>query len=188
MSVKVAGIDQSRKGFGWALGSDDSGAIPSWGVDDLSEAGSNEGLMYFLAAKRVRELIDRGAQKIFIETPIMMRHDNINQSMIKFGLQAAMMQACYECKVPYAWVDVNKWRERFLGFYKPPPGIVGQKARRSWFKETAKQQCFARGWLVQDDNAAEALGILDFGLASVSQAYKRRVGPIIRRAELRRMV
>ena len=186
--VTVAGIDQSKFGFGWALGSDDPGAIPKWGTDDLSQAGKNEGLMFHLATKRVNWLIDHGAQKVFFEKPIPMRHDNIDDSMIKFGILAVMMQACYERKTPYAWVDQRHWRDRFLGISKPPPGISDSKARRKWYKEAAMQQCLARNWLVEDDNAAEALGILDFGLAASSAPYKRRVGPIIRRAELKRML
>lgn len=186
--VKVAGIDQSKFGFGWALGSDHPDTTPQWGCDDLSQAGTNEGLMYHLAAKRVRWLIEHGAQKVFFEKPIKMRHDNIHDDLCKFGLVATILHVCYEHKVSAAWVDQKQWRPRFLGISKPPPGLTEQAVRRKWYKEAAMQQCLARNWLVDNDNAAEALGILDFGLASVSGPYKRRVGPIVRRADLKRML
>jgi len=144
--------------------------------------------MYHLAAKRVRQLIKDGAQKVFFEKPIKLRTDKLEGDLITVGIPAIILHVCYEHKVPCAWVPVDEWRSRFLGFHKPPPGIVEAKARRAWYKETAIQQCLARGWLVQDDNSAEALGILDFGLSCVSNSYRRRVGPVIRRAQLRRLL
>lgn len=184
----VGGIDQSKTGFGWAVGSDEIDSVPKWGVINLGQAGSNEGLMYELCAQRVRAMRDMGVQKIFFEKPIKFPHDKIAGDMIKFGVPAIILHTCYLLKIPCAWVEVDDWRDRFHGTNKAPPGLTQQDARRQWWKETAISTCLQRGWIVDDDNAAEALGIMDYGLCTLSRKYQSRTDPVFRRLQVKKRV
>jgi hypothetical protein len=98
-------------------------------------------------------------------------------------LPAIIMHICYEAKIPYAWVAIDDWRERFLGTKRAPPGLVQREARTKWFKDSALSTCLQHGWLVEDHNAAEALGIMYYGLCCASPAFLRRSGPEYRRKQ-----
>ncbi len=186
--IKVGGIDQSKNGFGWAVGTDEIDDVPRWGVVNLSQAGSNEGLMYELAAKQVRAMHAMGAQKIFFEKPIKMRTDSLAGDLITVGIPAVILHTCYLLKIECAWVASDTWRERFIGTKRTPPGLTESRARRQWWKDTAISTCLQRNWLVDDDNAAEALGIMDFGLCTMSRKYQSRTDPIFRRQQGKKRV
>jgi hypothetical protein len=181
--VKVAGIDQSRDGFGWAIGTDELDDKPKWGVEKLGMSSSNEGMIYATAAKRVRTLIEWGAEKVFFEEPIHLPTDKLQLLYLTIGVPAIIMLTCQEAGVPCACVPIDEWRNRFLGTKRAPPGLNQRAARTSWFKDKAISTCLQRGWLVEDHNAAEALGIMDYGLCCVSRKYLTRTGPIHRRAQ-----
>jgi hypothetical protein len=185
-SIRVAGIDQSRNGFGWAVGSDDPAVKPVWGTVSYAAAGRNEGLMFHLVRKTMNEIIDRGVDKVFFEQPLKLPHDRLEGDLITIGIPAIIMLTCYERDIPYAWCKVDDWRSYFLGTKKAPPGLTNGDARRKWFKETAMSECLQRGWLVEDHNAAEALGIMTFGLAALSRRFRSREAFQTRKAEGRR--
>ncbi len=91
--------------------------------------------------------------------------------------------AAHRCGVPVQQVTPNSWRSRFLGVTKPV-GVTG-KAVRPELKRMALKACALRNWYVDDDNVAEALGILDFGLSTLSRQHAGKTDVLFRRAELK---
>lgn len=53
-------------------------------------------------------------------------------------------------------VDMQAWRKHFIG---------RGTGRRDELKRAAIEACRMRGWAPEDDNQADAAGVLDFGLA-----------------------
>lgn len=100
------------------------------------------------------------------------------QSMV-VGLIAATARR-FNCE--YRQVLIADWRKRFLGTTKALPGLKGDKARK-WFKDQAIVACARRGWDITQEDAAEACGILDFGLATISRDYASRGDRLFWRAE-----
>ena len=85
--------------------------------------------------------------------------------------------------IPCAPVAISSWRSRFLGTTKATPGLKGVYKDED-LKAKAIRACALRGWYVSDHNAAEACGVLDYGLASISRRHAGVGDPIFRRAEL----
>ena len=91
-----------------------------------------------------------------------------------------------------AQCPVNVWRARFLGEsdkkqVAEKKGPENRTLRRELNKEAAKRACHARGWLVEDDNEAEACGILVARLCELwpGGVVAQRNAPHARRLELR---
>ena len=69
-----------------------------------------------------------------------------------------------------------------VSFYKDfrtvaPKGPIVQVCRA--------EACQARGWMVENDNVADALGIMNFGCCIIDPNYAVRQGPLFRRAEMK---
>ena len=82
-------------------------------------------------------------------------------------------------------VAIQSWRSHFLGVAQAPKGMAKGDVRTNWLKDAAIKKCMERGWLVQYHDEAEALGIMDFALACLDAGYDQKIGPYVRRAELK---
>jgi hypothetical protein len=69
-------------------------------------------------------------------------------------------------------VDIGTWRKHMLGrgSFKQQPGGPTARAQA---KQRSMDACNARGWYPSDDNAADALGVLDYylSLAPIAKLY-----------------
>lgn len=176
-------LDQSPTATGWAIGVP-LDQRPAFGVFRMETWGAAEGarLLQFH-----RWLLDKcqsnGVHRIFYEEPVLPRHGNLDAIEKQLFLVGHINFVAALLKLPVAQVPIQSWRSRFLGTSKPPPGLTGDAGRKE-LKRMAIKSCAMRGWLVEDDNAAEALGILDYALSTVSHKHAGARDPIFRRAEL----
>lgn len=186
--IVVLALDQSPTNTGWALGKPME-VKPAYGLFALPTWGDNEGQRLCDFEDWLRTKIkSAGVTHLFYESPVDVRFKSFDIT-IKQGAQIGKIWAtAWRCgQVPVAQVAVDSWRSRFLGTTKAPPGLKGDNARQA-LKQMALKACAMRDWLVDDDNVAEALGILDFGLSTLSQRHAGHRDPIFRRAELQQDV
>lgn len=68
-------------------------------------------------------------------------------------------------------VDIGTWRKHFVG--RGSFKAAGKLTARAQAKQRSLDQCNAYGWYPSDDNAADALGVLDYylSLPSIAKIY-----------------
>lgn len=186
--IVVLALDQSPTATGWAVGrplevkpSYGLFALPPWGDDEGHRICSFEDWL-------TTKIKSAGVTHLFYEAPVDISFKRFDIT-IKQGAQIGYIWGtAYRCgKIPVAEIPVDSWRSRFLGTTKAPPGLKGDNARQA-LKQMALKACAMRDWLVDDDNIAEALGLLDFALSTLSQRHAGHRDPIFRRAELQQDV
>lgn len=57
-------------------------------------------------------------------------------------------------------VTTTSWRKAFIGVTKAPKEITDSKQRREWIKAKVLEECARRGLKPQNDNEADALGLM----------------------------
>lgn len=184
--MRVLSLDQAPVNTGWAVGSPDMKAptaglfrMRSWGDDE--DGRCHEYIVWLEGMCERYQPTHIFREQLFPITDERQFMTVAAQHMI-VGLIAATAKR-FHCE--YRQVLVADWRKRFLGTSKALPGLKGDKARR-WFKEQAVVACARRGWDITQEDAAEACGILDYGLASIDRDYAGRTDVIFRRAEHQR--
>ena len=93
---------------------------------------------------------------VFYEAPIMTRVDNTQRLRLLLGLANMVDWWCYRLKIPCRQATMQDWRKHFLGF---------STGGRDVLKQAAVDACNQRGWAPKTKDEAEALGVLDYGLA-----------------------
>lgn len=186
MTLALA-LDESPNATGWAVGSTE-GERPTWGVfrqlpwrDDEPER---------LAQFRdwlVETARYHGVTHLFYESPIDPRglsfiksFDTTAKQSMQIGI---ILMVAHDLKLTVAQVPIDSWRSRFMGATKVP-GLKGDHARKE-LKLMALKACALRGWYVEENDAADALGVLDYGLATLSRKYAGSADVIFRRRELK---
>lgn len=181
--ITALALDQSPQRTGWAVGQPNN-TRPKWGVLKQKTWGDAEGerLVEFhhWLAGTIRE---NEVTHVFYEAPFLPGHGNFHSIEPQFFLIGHINFVAAQHGIPVAQVAMQSWRSRFLGTTKAPPGLKGDAARKE-LKQMALKACAIRGWLVEDDNSAEALGILDFGLSTLDRKHAGKSDILFRRAEL----
>lgn len=97
---------------------------------------------------------------------------------------------CAQRGLRVAHCPIGTWRKQFLGAadraaVRDLKGKEFRAERRDMNKGAAMKACALRGWMVADDNEAEACGILNARLSQLDRLYAQRSLPHARRVELR---
>ena len=95
------------------------------------------------------------------------------------GLFAAAEGMAHRHALDFRAVNVGTWRSHFIGTSQAPKTKPdGSKAspawRRKWLKDRTIAKCRERGWIVESDDAADALGLLDYERSMKDQSYGLR--------------
>lgn len=189
MKWSVLAIDQSMTASGWAH-LQHGQKVPTWGLRTCAAWGDDEGrhlweFLEWLGEKMTALQVTH----LFLENTFIPNHnEGLTMKIAQYGLIGMASTAAFLCgrrgqPVEFAVVTPGQWRATFLGSSEPPKGLVkGQ--RRTWLKDKAVRACLERGWNVEDNNVADALGILAFGCSAIDPAFATTQGPLFRRAEL----
>lgn len=186
--MKALGLDPSMRRIGWAVGSTD-GSRPVWGVLRSPSWGKDEGDHL----NRVSNWLDEQLanyrfeacfyEAVFIST-IGGGKGGTDAIRAKIMLEGEILKFAARHKLKVFDVPLQSWRSRFLGATQAPPHYRQKpEMARNWLKQRAIKACAERGWLTDSDDEAEALGILDYGLACLDTAYQGRTDTIFRRRE-----
>jgi hypothetical protein len=182
--ITALALDQSPRHTGWAIGSPND-PRPKWGALKLKPWGDDEGerLLEFYNWLTAT-ILDNHISHVFYESPFIPGHGNFHSIEPQFFLIGTINLVAAQFETPVAQVPMQSWRSRFLGTSKAPPGLKGDAGRKA-LKEMALKACAIRGWLVEDDNIAEALGILDYGLSTLDRKHAGKADILFRRQELK---
>lgn len=172
-------LDQARNRIGWALGSADM-ERPLCGVHPLPAVGARHGAML----GHLRDWLDTmiktyHVRHVIYETPFA--GVNPENFAVVNKMLGVIELVCDDHEIGCVRAAPVEWRKRFLGCGAAPKHITkglskraAQVARRAWLKAETMKACAARGWPVENDDEADACGLLDFGLACHSQSYRER--------------
>lgn len=191
MSWSVLAVDQSMTSTGWAHLAKGQ-HTPTWGRYTLPSWHDREGeclwTWFSWLGEKVADL--RVTHLILENTFIPMHNEGLTNRIAQYGqlgMASAVAWLCTEKKsqpVEFSVVTPQQWRRAFLGSADAPKGLV-QAQRRTWLKERCVAECHKRGWLVDGNDAADALGILAYACSAIDPAFAIRQGALFRRAELR---
>lgn len=159
---------------------------PTWGLFSMKAWEDAEGERLLEFEVWFDDLLQRlKPTHCFIEKPFELGryNSNLTEQLARYGIPAIIAMACTFQKIELATVTNPQWRAKFLGASEPPKGLV-EHQRRAWLKEQSKLACLERGWLIDNDNVADALGILNFGVMTLDPIYATRQGPLFRRREM----
>lgn len=179
----VLALDISMTRTGWALGGPDWGK-PLHGVFETANWPKRQG--YNL--KNWRKFLDARAASFEI-THLVFEHVFVNANAKQFqwnGTEAQLMllgvavEWAEQRGIAQLKADIDDWRMRFLGLNrKPKDGTAGS----DYWKTMALRRAAELNIYCEHHDEAEAIGILDFALAALDTAYRRRTDPRYRRAQ-----
>jgi hypothetical protein len=179
--IVAMGIDQSPTSTGWAIGRP-SNEKPKYGLFELERWGDLEGARLCKFEDWLSTTLkENDVTHVFYEAPVniaMKSFDITSKQSMQIG---AIHMAAFRCRTKILQVTPLDWRKRFLGFTKPV-GVTGDKVRPE-LKKLAVKACVQRGWYIESDDVAEALGILDFGLSTLSHKHAGSRDPLFSRAQ-----
>lgn len=191
MSWSVLAVDQSATSTGWAHLTKGQ-HVPTWGRFTLpswkDREGENLWKWFTWLGEKVVDL--RVTHVILENTFIPMHNESLEQRIAQYGqlgMASAVAHLCNTQKgmaVDFSVVAPNKWRQAFLGSPEAPKGLVKHQ-RRAWLKDKAVTECHRRGWLVENNDSADALGILAYACGAIDPAFAVQQGPLFRKAEAR---
>ena len=95
---------------------------------------------------------------IWYEAPILMRVDTVRKLQFLLGLTVMVEWWSHRCGVVCRQATMEDWRKHFLGYCK---------GGRDNLKKAAVDACKLRGWEAGTHDAAEAHGVLEYGLATI---------------------
>ena len=187
MNYSVLALDQAMVSTGWAhyRAGDDK---PTWGLREDTPWGNQEGQHLWAFFEWLGHLCtDLQVTHLFVED-VRFSHkheETLTQLVASIGQigQAAIVAHLLTKRgqpVEFAAVSPLDWRPLFIGKHKKPGGMVDYQWRKL-LKEMAVNACLKRGWLVDNDDMADALGILTFGVCSVDDTFLLKQNPIFGR-------
>lgn len=189
MIYSALAIDQSMKNTAWAhLG---TGAPISFGSFPLPYWGDDEGQhLYHWFEWLGHKCVDLKVTHLFLEQTFVPpgHNEGLTEKLAQYGLIACACMVAFKLtergqEIDMQMVTTTQWRPPFIGAEKPPEGLV-QHQRRLWLKEKSIKACLERGWMVQNDNEADACGILTFGVSTIDMKFMVQQGPLFRRSEM----
>lgn len=182
----VLGLDISKNRTGWAVGFPGM-RRPSWGTFGLPDTWhKKEGQRLnewrdFLERKIDEHGVNYFAMELLMIQPGEFTYDS---HIPMAWMHGVVVETAYKRGIRYGAVPVSSWRAHFLGTKDAPKGLSKDR-RRTALKDMAQRQAANRGWLCEYHDEAEALGIMDFALFCLDPDYEHKVGPLVRRAELK---
>lgn len=179
-------LDQSPTATGWAIGRP-NGPKPVFGVYRLPPWGKDEGPRLASYERWLTELVrEYRVTALYYEAPFLPRHHDATAIKPQLFVIAIINLVAAKLKLDIAEVRIDDWRKWAFGYCRIA-GMKGDAARKEW-KRLALVKCLKNNLLVEDDNAAEAALILDFGLSDADRKHRRTSDIRHRRSELEHWV
>lgn len=180
--IVALALDQSPAATGWAVGRP-NGTKAEFGTYRLPPWKDEEGARLAAFVSWLSKLVtDYRVTHIYYESPFLPSHSNANAIKPQLFLIGVVNLVAAQHSLNIAEVPIDAWRKWAFGYCRLPM-FKGDAARKEW-KRMAKVMCLKRNHRVEDDNAAEALLILDYGLSDADRGHRRQSEVRHRRAEL----
>lgn len=184
--MKFLAFDQAPNNTGWAFSSDDEDARLEFGSLAMPDYGGDDQRLARDLEFELVGLINKYRPDCCFFEQIVTDFGRFNPPVLykQFTVACTIMIVMAQHSIPCEMVNISDWRKRFLGRNNPPKAKRKKHGPNSEvLKEMAMQECARRNILPKNDHEAEAIGILDYGMASKSFNYRFRTkGEAERRA------
>lgn len=180
----VLGLDQAPRFTGFCYGEPGS-ERPRWGTKEFSDFGNNEvPLMEEVEGWFTNLVKSSGAQVVYFEEIFVnTKRVNLPVTFKQCAVVNIIQLTAKRLGLDYWQTDIDEWRKLFIGRARAPKGVLKPG---EWCKEQAKIVCLKRNWLVDDDHAAEAIGIWNWGCAREDKRHRNSARAHQRRMETQR--
>ncbi|MGH0004099.1 hypothetical protein ACQU0X_28845 [Pseudovibrio ascidiaceicola] len=129
-----------------------------------------------------RRIVTYEIELVYVEDrlPVKARGQQTNQKAEDFipMMRGVVELAAHRHGADFEKVAARTWRKHFLGVGVAPRSVTG--SGRAWFKQQAIARCKRLGLKFDDDNSAEAQGILDYAKSRNSKAFGALSGDLFR--------
>lgn len=187
----VMGLDISANSTGWAVGQF-AWEYPKYGrwrpPKDWEWSTMQENCASFrdFLTIKVKSL---GIEYIGMEAYIVPPEQfSAASHQFMFSLHTIASLVAHDCKIQAGRAAIKTWRAHFLGRSVAPNKdfrLPGEHDNRYWFKREAIRRCADRGWLTDNDDTAEALGVMDCILFGKDPDWAHRYGKYQRQTEVK---
>lgn len=162
--TKVLALDLSLS-TGWAVG-DIAPSTALYGTKRLPSTGKYFGPTIDALICFVDGMIREHEPTLLVfESPYIAKTYDVPMLRRMFGMHAAVEWAAHRVALECAEAAPSEWRRTFFARH------FDMKMKREAAKTMAIKQCQMRGWNPEDDNAADALGLMDHALGKLEPAY-----------------
>lgn len=162
--TKVFALDLSLS-TGWAVGDAQRSSV-LYGTKRLPSTGKHLGPTLDALICFVDDMIRRHSPTLLVfESPYIPKTYDVPMLRRMFGMHAAVEWAAHRVALQCAEATPSEWRRSFFAQH------FERTMKREPAKTMAIKQCQMRGWSPQDDNAADALGLMDHALGKLDPAY-----------------
>ena len=110
-------------------------------------------------------------KRVIVEAPFS--GPNARAFMLACKMMGVIELTCEDHGILCVEATASQWRKHFIGFAQAPRKLPKQQ-RRDWLKKRAIAACKARGWPVETDDEADAIGLLDYALALEFPVYEEK--------------
>lgn len=182
----VLALDIALRRTGWAVGSPGMNR-PFWGIhENAGDWQGHEGARLHAWRRFLEARFDEHRVTcIAMELPFIDgKAFNFSGTQAVLQMQGIALELAHGRGIRACGVAIPSWRSHWLG-HGVAPKHLAKKERTPWLKDQAMRRAADRGWLAQHHDEAEALGIMDYALACLDPDYDHKVGPAVRRTELR---
>jgi crossover junction endodeoxyribonuclease RuvC len=150
---------------GWACGSLENTPPVAYGVVDLPPHTGRERGRYLATFRNwldaaIKSMAPTG---ILFESPILTPKTTVATVSKLWCLSGIAELVAWDHELQCEEADLGSIRQHFIGMRKAPVEIRKQD-RRGWLKYRIISECRSRGFHVADDNDADALALLSYGL------------------------
>jgi Holliday junction resolvasome RuvABC endonuclease subunit len=164
-------LDQAAGRIGYAIGSADM-VEPILGAYRPLQAGARHGVLM----GSVRDWLDgmlkaHRIHKLCFESPFV--GFNVKGYGVVCKMIGVIELVCDDHEISCVEVSPSEWRKTFIGCTRAPASIP-KAQRRAWLKGQAIGACRDRGWDVENDDEADAAGILNHVLGLDYESYRTR--------------
>jgi hypothetical protein len=164
-------LDQAAGQIGYAIGSADM-VEPIIGSFRPTRAGARHGVLMGCVRDWLDQTIkDHRIHKVCFETPFGGR--NLAVFALVNKMIGVIELVCDDHEIPCVETSSLEWRKTFIGVTRAPKAIP-KSQRRAWLKGQAMGACRDRGWHVENDDQAEAAGLLDHVIGLDFESYRKR--------------
>ena len=165
MAGGILGLDLSGR-TGWSYG--ERGLRPIWGVWHLPTFGGEGGRFAAFENELAAAIEEHQPRTLVVEAPLSLhaltRADVVNQQR---GLRAFVYSEGYRSEVQVVELDAAIIREELLGYRRAPKGQD--------IKQLVLRHFHDWGWPVVDDNAADAVMLVEFYASALG--WRLATGP-----------
>jgi Holliday junction resolvasome RuvABC endonuclease subunit len=164
-------LDQAAGRIGYAIGAANM-VEPILGAYRPLKAGARHGVLM----GSLRDWLDgmvkaHRIHKVCFETPFGGR--NLAVFAVVNKMIGVIELVCDDHEIGCVEVTSAEWRKSFIGCTRAPTAIP-KAQRRAWLKGQAIGACRDRGWQVENDDEADAAGILNHVLGLDFESYRTR--------------